>query len=1523
MNTANDIEGSIDSIRTLIAGGSVEQALDEVERLLAHTDPLQDNDTELHLLRIELLLRAWTRLDALVLSFEHVRGRLDQQDEAVQHAYAALRARLEARFHEEQHAIEEALRGDQLPLLPLERLAPLASLFPSLYLALAEAHMTLHADLAREASPTHQARAKRALNVYVGEPAPPGVRPLLDQFDGEDDSGGDDLPTVPRRVPELVHLFKADRAWCFAHARIMLNHLHAHLPPDDPRCGRGAALLAEWHERANEWEAALTHYERAASLGMGVRRQIERARLMFAQDLLTKVITAIDACTAVSDPLALDKLLRAASVFASMPIMRLARGDGALMSGDLETAKTAYIAVIDQPQRELDEVLRSEEVAPESLVRLRHWLEHEAEVTAHPTTPPAHPAEHPLYVASHVPTTLLAQRATAALAVVVQQQGDDARAAALLSRLLGDPALPREAAQAAAAAFERLERQSARRALERERHAASDHAAAGRWTEARAAFYRVCGLPYAETVDYAWLALCLLRTGADAAALAEVWARTQPADLAALPTDDAESLLDALLNDGRYELVGRSADSDTLSSAWKASYRARLEGYTAGLRAHIDESLTESRWQHAAEASQRLLRVSGAAGDKLRLARALLGAEDLAEAAWLLQALASEQDETVRDEVALLQIDLDLARGYLDEARRRLASLEARGRVGSTRVVQTIINRLERQPAYRVGVSDSTVAEDSLRRAPAPTACALFAVRLVSVRAARDLPPIDAACARFLQAISQRGGVGAADGLPVHYTWRTISRGGRLTIALLVRVEAPTTEMAQARAMRLWRLLENALPLQNDVFGFEPVCDALILDDLLTPCAFHSAAEIARRELTITTPLSDPVYLVYPFALERGSLRRALALLASQPQTTLIDIHLMPTTLFPWERSAISQMMQSWAQAQNRANSPLFMADALPELMEVERGANDFRQGWVGSLYPDFLQRTGSTAFVVQIQLASAATLDPALPDVVGMELFGTSVYDIAYALSDADLTIIRRNLSDVQCERWIYSAAPASVPRWRHLLTPDEALTAARLPTPDSSGLPGIPSLKLRTAVMPERFDSAGVVVGESIFPVNGRPVQVKASMSDRLRHVYMVGRTGTGKSTLIQNMALQDIEAGRGVGVIDPHGDLFSAIMARIPPHRVQDVVVFDPSDEGRPVALNILDLQSEFERNMMIADFLGLLYSLFDPGHTGIIGPRFENIVRHSMLAVMETTEGATLLEVVRMITDKDFRDGVIRQVKDPLTKNYWDNVGHNLDNFGWNSGKGEMVDWVASKFGRFVDDHIMRPIIGQSRNTMDFEAIMNEQKILLVDLSKGKLGPEASKFIGLLLVPRLLIAAHRRTRLPAHLRSPFCLYVDEFQNFTTPAFAEMLSEARKYGVALTVANQFTSQLDPYVREAVFGNVGTMLVFQVGIRDAALLSPEMYPATTDDIINLPNFHLLAKMLISGDISTPFPVRTLADTRVPNPDIADAIRASSRQRYGRDAALIRHEIAQRFYKQPKEKEKKSGMSFLDTLNT
>ena len=446
----------------------------------------------------------------------------------------------------------------------------------------------------------------------------------------------------------------------------------------------------------------------------------------------------------------------------------------------------------------------------------------------------------------------------------------------------------------------------------------------------------------------------------------------------------------------------------------------------------------------------------------------------------------------------------------------------------------------------------------------------------------------------------------------------------------------------------------------------------------------------------------------------------------------------------------------------------------------------------------------------------------------------------------------------------------------------------------------PFIVWVKAKTApVSSEVPQEGGTFIGHGHYRGVRRPVHVL--LEDRRRHVYIIGKTGVGKSVLLHDMAVQDIEAGHGVCVIDPHGDLVEGLLRYIPPERAEDVIYFDPSDTDRPMGLNLLEANSEEEKHFMTTGIINLMYKLYDPQRTGIVGPRFEHTVRNAMLTVM-AEEGATFIEIVRILTDTKYVQEVLPKVKDPIVRRFWtDQIAQTSD-----FHKSETLDYIVSKFGRFVTNTTIRNIIGQSKSAFDFRKVMDEKKILLINLSKGKLGEENSSFLGLVLIPKILISAMSRQEIPEDERKDFFLYVDEFQNFATPDFATILSEARKYRLGLTVANQFIGQMEEEVKNAVFGNVGTLCCFRVGVTDASYIAREFQPVFSEtDLINIDRYHAYMKTIVSNEPVPPFSVDMTKDMTnfkdKANDKIAKAIIQLSRLKYGKPKELVEAETVQR----------------------
>jgi hypothetical protein len=440
---------------------------------------------------------------------------------------------------------------------------------------------------------------------------------------------------------------------------------------------------------------------------------------------------------------------------------------------------------------------------------------------------------------------------------------------------------------------------------------------------------------------------------------------------------------------------------------------------------------------------------------------------------------------------------------------------------------------------------------------------------------------------------------------------------------------------------------------------------------------------------------------------------------------------------------------------------------------------------------------------------------------------------------------------------------------------------------------------LNAKNAPAPHNIPKKGLFLGKSNYRGDSRDVYM--ADDDRRRHMYIIGKTGTGKSEFLKEMILQDIEAGKGVCAIDPHGEFIEDILELMPPERADDVIYFNPSDLARPMGLNMMEADSEEQRHFVVGSIIGLMYKLYDPHRTGIIGPRFEHAIRNAMLTIMYK-KGSTFIELVRILTDEKFMNEMLPLVKDPVVKRYWtDQIAQTSD-----FHKSEVLDYIVSKFGRFVTNKTMRNIIGQPESSFNVRKAMDEQKIILCNLSKGVLGEEDAKFLGLILVPKVLTAAMSRQDMAMEERKDFFLYVDEFQNYATEDFAVILSEARKYRLNLIVANQFVSQIDEEVKNAVFGNVGTMISFRVGVPDANFLQHEYAPTFNEgDLVNIEKYHVYVKTIVKNEPVPPFSMSLLKDmdsvkARM-NPKQAEMIKELSRLKYGKDVTVVEAEIQSR----------------------
>lgn len=430
-----------------------------------------------------------------------------------------------------------------------------------------------------------------------------------------------------------------------------------------------------------------------------------------------------------------------------------------------------------------------------------------------------------------------------------------------------------------------------------------------------------------------------------------------------------------------------------------------------------------------------------------------------------------------------------------------------------------------------------------------------------------------------------------------------------------------------------------------------------------------------------------------------------------------------------------------------------------------------------------------------------------------------------------------------------------------------------------------------------PRNIPQEGLLLGYNVFRGAKKPIRL--GLGDRQRHMYVVGQTGVGKSTFLENLALQDMLSGGGFAFVDPHGDTAEKLLAMVPKERTEDVIYFSPADMDYPMGLNLFEFHNEDQKDFIIQEVLNMLYKLYDPQHQGIMGPRYEDMFRMSALAVMADPKGGTFIEIPLLFRDPQFLKEKLQHVKDPTVRNFWTRQFPAMQR---SNEAGEVTAWFTSKFGAFLSNQMMRNIIGQPKSAFDLREIMDNKKILIVNLSKGRTGDLNSKLLGMIFVMKFQAAAMSRANIDESQRVDFSLYVDEFQNFSTESFATIMSEARKYHLNLIVANQFTTQLTEEIRDAVFGNMGTIIAFRVGQNDVEALTRYFQPTfDQDDLLRVPNYNTIVRTLIGGVPTQPFSMATLPSLGTPNPRLSGALKQLSAAKYGKPRAVVGREITKR----------------------
>ncbi|PIR06337.1 MAG: hypothetical protein COV55_04375 [Candidatus Komeilibacteria bacterium CG11_big_fil_rev_8_21_14_0_20_36_20] len=465
-------------------------------------------------------------------------------------------------------------------------------------------------------------------------------------------------------------------------------------------------------------------------------------------------------------------------------------------------------------------------------------------------------------------------------------------------------------------------------------------------------------------------------------------------------------------------------------------------------------------------------------------------------------------------------------------------------------------------------------------------------------------------------------------------------------------------------------------------------------------------------------------------------------------------------------------------------------------------------------------------------------------------------------------------------------------------LLNAEEMVSVVHLPLPTTE-TPNIDWLDAAKAPPPNNMPREGIILGKNEY--RSKETLVRIKQEDRRRHMYVIGQTGVGKSVFMESLLIQDIKEGRGVCVVDPHGDLVEKILTHVPKERAEEVILFDPADIERPMGMNMLEYENGEQKTFVINEMIAIFDKLYDLKATG--GPMFEQYMRNAMLLIMDDKDsGATLLEIPKVLADESYRRYKLSKVQNRFVKDFWEKEAQKA---GGEAALANMVPYITSKLTPFISNDTIRPIIAQEKSAFNFRKAMDENKIILLNLSKGKIGEMNSNLLGMIVIGKLLFAAMSRVNISEEQRNDFYLYIDEFQNFITDTISVILSEARKYKLNLILAHQFIAQLtknnNTSIRDAIFGNVGTIISYRIGVEDSEIIAKQMAPIVSEyDLINMPKYTCYIKLLIDNANPPAFNFQPIYPEKG-NFELAQAIKELSRLKYGRERTMVEEEISRR----------------------
>lgn len=606
-----------------------------------------------------------------------------------------------------------------------------------------------------------------------------------------------------------------------------------------------------------------------------------------------------------------------------------------------------------------------------------------------------------------------------------------------------------------------------------------------------------------------------------------------------------------------------------------------------------------------------------------------------------------------------------------------------------------------------------------------------------------------------------------------------------------------------------------------------------------------------------------------------------------------------------WRRLAqdIAREMQkgkSYNEARNAAGRGSLrkiageMAESMKSNKDTQKGKLSEESKPVTSMQQEiikmFEEKSGKMGFGVNIRLMASAATQEKADELLDQLESAFSQFD------DPNLNGFKFSNSNKKGIIYDFSFRNYN-PKQKMILNTEELASIFHFPLP-GIGTPKIKWLKSRSASAPVDLSREGIIVGRNIF--RGEEAVIRIANDDRRRHLYLIGQTGTGKSALMQEMVRRDIEAGKGVCVIDPHGDLIEKILGTVPKERIEDVILFDPSDLESPIGLNMFEYDRNHpeQKTFIINELINIVQKLF-AALPEAFGPMYEQYTRNTMRLLLDNADVGpfTLMEMPKIFVNPEFRRFLLSRESNTTVKEFWQSAEaakgeQSLENF---------ATYITSKFDNFINNEYVRLIIGQARSGLNFREIMDNGKILLVNLTKGRLGDINSSLLGMIIVGKILLASFSRVDMPEEQRRDFYLYIDEFQNFTTESISSILAEARKYRLNLVIAHQFIGQLQEKIRDAIFGNVGSMAVFRIGAEDAEFIAKQFKTVFSEtDLINIDNFNAYIKILVNGRISKPFNIETYPPEKG-NPEIALLIKEFSRKMHGRPRKEVEKEISER----------------------